>query len=197
MNVFYCPYADVFERVVEQAGAQAHTETVLFQDRVVSAAPAAFPELRIAGEFGEGYGSESHLVVDLHHSGSCGDAEYPGEGEQLAGEQEDLLLNPFGQSDSPELVGDNEAGIGYVPLAFPRLNVGESGEPSVFGDGYYGFPGLHFSEDIFGSSLCDASTSLLCGDVHLIADLLRETVVAAVSHHDVNSHFSIIGVWSK
>ena len=197
MNVFYCPYADVLERVVEQAGAQAHAETVLFQDRVVPAAPAAFPELRVTGEFGEGYGTESHLVVDLHHSGSCGDAEYPGEGEQFAGEHENFLFDSFGYPHSPEFMGDNQAGIGYVPLAFPGLYVGETGESSVFSDGYYGFPGLHFSEDIFGSSLCDASTSLLCGDVHLIADLLRETVVAAVSHHNVNSHFSEIGVWSK
>ena len=64
--------------VVQEPGAQAHAVAVLLEDLEIPASLASFPEFRVVRKFGERYRPESKLVVHLHDSRSCGDAEYLG-----------------------------------------------------------------------------------------------------------------------
>ena len=106
-------------RIIEKPGADTHLVVMALEDVEMPAPFAAFPELRIVRQFRKGDGTEAELLVHLHHGCTGGDVEDLGVREEFPGEDEGLLLDPLGDAHAPELVGDDEAGIGHETLAAP------------------------------------------------------------------------------
>ena len=96
---------------------------IRFQYLVVSAALTAFPEFRVVCQCGEGYRSEAELIIHLHYSCSCSDAKDLGIRESFAGELEYPLLYSHCQTDTSELMGNDQSGVGDVFFPAPCFYV--------------------------------------------------------------------------
>ena len=109
--------------VVKQTGADAHLVVVALKDVEMTAALAAFPELRIVGEFGKRHRPEAELVIHLHHSRSGSDGEDFRIGEEPPGEQESLLLDTFCNSHTAKGVGDDKSRVGDKTFPSPGFYI--------------------------------------------------------------------------
>ena len=85
----------------------------------------------------------------------------------------------------------NQSGVRDIFLPSPCLDVGESCELPVFGNGYHSLSCLHFPDYIFGSPPGYARASLLRRYEHLVAYFPGINRVATVRHHYINLHLVI------
>ena len=179
-------------RIIQQTRTDAHLVVMAFEDVEMPAAFAAFPELRIVRELGVGDRTETEFIVHLHHGRAGGDGEDLGVREELAGQDESLLLDALGDAHAAELVRDDETGVGDETLAAPGFDVGESGEFAFVRHGDHGLAGADFLIDVLRRTLGDTGLALQRRDVDFVTDFLCKAGVALVGHHDVDVHFYTI-----
>ena len=182
----------MFLGIIKKSCAKTHPVVVAFQDAVIPASLAAFPEFRIVSQGGECHGTESKLVIHFHHCSTGSDAEDLCFWEKCPRVFEDLSLYPHGESYASEGVGYDETGIGDIFLASPGLNVGETGKPSVLVYGNYGFSRKYLFRDIFRSSSCYTCAPFSGRYQDFFADLICVYNVACISHHNINVHGCLI-----
>ena len=108
--------------------------------------------------------------------------------EEIAGEDESLLLDAFGEAQAAELAGYDEAGVCHETLAPPGFYVGEARKFAIVGQRYDRLTGEYLPGDILRSTLGKTKFAFLGGFFYFIADRFCVAEMAFVSHKYLDFH---------
>jgi hypothetical protein len=148
----------------EHARAEAHLSATALEDVVIGAALAAFPEVLVLGQFGEGDWLVAQFGIDFHHGEARGNTEDLGRRVLVPSQVENPALDLLGEAQLPEIMCDYEARIGYVFSVAPYLDVAETGELAVVRQGDDGVASFDFPPKVLGRPAGDTGAPLLGRD---------------------------------